>query len=81
MSKCGVNNVSEFTLPTIYTEWFGKPEFNAQIIIDNSEMISYKINKLQNTYIFPISIIDLVRITDEEETNRDNYKRKMFEDI
>ena len=39
-------------------------------------MISYKINKLQNTYIFPISIIDLVGITDEEETNRDNYKRK-----
>lgn len=76
LSKCGVNNVSEFTLPTIYTEWFGKPEFNAQIIIDNSEMISYKINKLQNTYIFPISIIDLVGITDEEETNRDNYKRK-----
>ena len=76
LSKCGVNNFSEFTLPTIYTEWFGKPEFNAQIIIDNSEMISYKINKLQNTYIFPISIIDLVGITDEEETNRDNYKRK-----
>lgn len=76
LSKCGVNNFSEFTLPTIYTEWFGKPEFNTQIIIDNSEMISYKINKLQNTYIFPISIIDLVGITDEEETNRDNYKRK-----
>ena len=74
--KNGVNIVSEFTLPTIYTEWFGKPEFNAQITIDNSEMISYKINKDQNTYIFPISIIDLVGITDKEETNRDNYKRK-----
>lgn len=76
LSDIGVNKVSEFTLPTIYTEWFGKPEFNAQITIDNSEMISYKINKDQNTYIFPISIIDLVGITDKEETNRDNYKRK-----